>query len=71
MAGITEPDVQRYSAHGMPRKFFRKYLLSHATVKQNRHVARFGAFPHHPNLWHLQALFTTLYTNPASSGQEN
>lgn len=37
----------------MPRKFFRKYLPSHATVKQNRHVARFGAFLHHPNLWHL------------------
>lgn len=37
----------------MPRKFFRKYLPSHATVKQNRHVARLGAFLHHPNLWHL------------------
>jgi uncharacterized protein len=37
----------------MPRKFFRKYLPSHDSVKQNRHVARFGAFLHHPNLWHL------------------
>jgi uncharacterized protein (DUF2062 family) len=40
-------------AHGMPRKFFRKYLPSHESVKQNRHVARFGTFLHHPNLWHL------------------
>jgi len=37
----------------MPRKFFRKYLPSHESVKQNRHVARFGSFLHHPNLWHL------------------
>jgi uncharacterized protein len=37
----------------MPRKFFRKYLPSHEAVKQNRHVARFGSFLHHPNLWHL------------------
>lgn len=37
----------------MPRKFFRKYLPSHDSVKQNRHVARFGAFLQHPNLWHL------------------
>ena len=37
----------------MPRKFFWKYLPSHDSVKQNRHVARFGAFLHHPNLWHL------------------
>jgi uncharacterized protein (DUF2062 family) len=37
----------------MPRKFFRKYLPSHDSVKQNRYVASFGAFLHHPNLWHL------------------
>jgi len=37
----------------MPRKFFRKYLPSHESVKKNRHVARFGTFLHHPNLWHL------------------
>jgi len=37
----------------MPRKFFRKYLPSHDAVRQNRHLARFGAFLHHPNLWHL------------------
>ncbi len=37
----------------MPRKFFRKYLPSHETVRTNRHIARFGGFLHHPNLWHL------------------
>ena len=28
-------------------------MPSHDSVKKNRHVARFGAFLHHPNLWHL------------------
>lgn len=37
----------------MPRKFFRQYLPSHDSVRQNRFFARFGAFLHHPNLWHL------------------
>jgi uncharacterized protein (DUF2062 family) len=37
----------------MPRKFFRKYLPSHETIRQNRHIARFGTLLHHPNLWHL------------------
>jgi hypothetical protein len=37
----------------MPRKFFRKYLPSHESVRNNRHIARFGGFLHHPNLWHL------------------
>jgi hypothetical protein len=37
----------------MPRKFFRKYLPDHEAVRSNRVVARFGAFLHHPNLWHL------------------
>ena len=37
----------------MPRKFFRKYLPSHDSVRKNRHVARFGGLLHHPNLWHL------------------
>jgi uncharacterized protein (DUF2062 family) len=41
------------NAHSMPRKFFRKYLPSHETVRNNRHIARFGAFLQHPNLWHL------------------
>jgi uncharacterized protein (DUF2062 family) len=37
----------------MPRKFFRKYLPSHDSIRQNRYLAPFGAFLHHPNLWHL------------------
>jgi uncharacterized protein len=37
----------------MPRKFFRKYLPSHESVRQNRFVARFGPLLRHPNLWHL------------------
>ncbi len=40
-------------AHLMPRKFFRKYLPSHESVRSNRHIARFGGFLQHPNLWHL------------------
>ena len=37
----------------MPRKFFRKYLPSHATISENRHIARFGSLLSHHNLWHL------------------
>jgi uncharacterized protein len=37
----------------MPRKFFRKYLPDHETVRTNRVIARFGTLLHHPNLWHL------------------
>ena len=37
----------------MPRKFFRKYLPSYESVRQNRFVARFGSLLRHPNLWHL------------------
>ena len=37
----------------MPRKFFRKYLPDAAEVRASRHVAWFGAWLQHPNLWHL------------------
>lgn len=37
----------------MPRKFFRKHLPSHESVRNNRHISRFGGFLRHPNLWHL------------------
>lgn len=37
----------------MSRKFFRKYLPSHDSVRENRFIARFGALLHHPNLWHV------------------
>lgn len=35
------------------RKLFRKYLPSHEDVRQNRWIRPFGAWLHHPNLWHL------------------
>ena len=37
----------------MPRKIIKKYLPSHERVRNNRHIARFGGFLQHPNLWHL------------------
>jgi uncharacterized protein (DUF2062 family) len=37
----------------MPRKFFRKYLPSHESIRQNRFAVRFGSLLLHPNLWHL------------------
>src|SRR5438309_3601295 len=36
----------------MLRKFFRKYLPSNESIRQNRHIARFGTLLHHPSLWH-------------------
>jgi hypothetical protein len=41
------------TADPMPRKFFRKYLPSHESVRNYKHIARFGGFLRHPNLWHL------------------
>ena len=41
------------TADPMPRKLFKKYLPSHESVRDNRHIARFGGFLQHPNLWHL------------------
>lgn len=35
------------------RKFFRKLLPHHDTVKEHRWVKPFGGWLHHPNLWHL------------------
>lgn len=37
----------------MPRKYFRKYLPSHASIHDHRWLGRFGGYLHHPNLWHL------------------
>ena len=37
----------------MPRKLIKKYLPSHESVRNNKHIARFGGFLQHPNLWHL------------------
>ncbi len=37
----------------MPRKFFRKYLPSHESIRDHPWLGRFGRHLHHPNLWHL------------------
>ncbi len=37
----------------MLRKFIRKVLPSHDSVRNNRYVARLGPRLHHHNLWHL------------------
>ena len=37
----------------MPRKYIRRLLPSHESVRNNRHMARFAPFLSHPNLWHL------------------
>ena len=37
----------------MPRKLFRRLLPSHDRVRSNRHIARFGPWLKHHNLWHL------------------
>jgi uncharacterized protein (DUF2062 family) len=37
----------------MPRKLFRRFVPSHESIRQNRHVARLGPWLQHPNLWHL------------------
>ncbi len=37
----------------MPRKLFRRYLPEHATIREHRHFARWGAWLTHHNLWHL------------------
>jgi len=37
----------------MPRKYFRKYLPTHASIHEHRWFGRFGRFLGHPNLWHL------------------
>jgi uncharacterized protein len=44
-----------YIFHATPvfRKFFKKYLPSHETIRHNRFVALFGERLQHHNLWHL------------------
>src|SRR5574340_954423 len=35
------------------RKFFRKFVPHHETVKSHPWIKPFGGWLHHPNLWHL------------------
>jgi uncharacterized protein (DUF2062 family) len=40
----------------MPRKFFRRFLPDHDTIRANKYLARIdarGTWLQHPNLWHL------------------
>jgi uncharacterized protein len=37
----------------VPRKYFRKYLPSHESIRSHKHFGKLGRFLHHPNLWHL------------------
>jgi uncharacterized protein (DUF2062 family) len=37
----------------MLRKYLRRVLPSHQTIRDNRHIARFGTRLQHHNLWHL------------------
>lgn len=37
----------------MPRRFFRRFLPSNESIRQNRFIACFGALLQHPSLWHL------------------
>ena len=37
----------------MPRKLFRRFLPSHDSIRENRHLARLGPWLQHHNLWHL------------------
>lgn len=37
----------------MPKKYFKKYLPDHESIKQKPYLQWFGSILHHPNLWHL------------------
>lgn len=37
----------------MPRKYFRKYLPDHASIREHRHLRLLQPLLRHPNLWHL------------------
>ncbi|MGV8935162.1 MAG: DUF2062 domain-containing protein, partial [Gallionellaceae bacterium] len=37
----------------MPKKYFKKFLPSHDSIRQSRWIKPFGAWLQHPNLWHL------------------
>jgi len=37
----------------MPKKFIRRFLPSHITIRESKYLRIFGTLLHDPNLWHL------------------
>ena len=37
----------------VPKKYFKKFLPSHESIRGNRWIKPFGGWLQHPNLWHL------------------
>lgn len=37
----------------MPKKFIKRLMPDHQTIKNNKHLQIFGDLLHNPNLWHL------------------
>jgi uncharacterized protein len=37
----------------VPKKYFKKLLPSHESIRGNKWISPFGMWLHHPNLWHL------------------